>query len=323
MIARVADHCFWLGRYLERVDATARVLHVTLSLALDAELTPHQCWQPVIVVAGEREAFAHAHGAASAGDGERVQQYMTWEESNGASLVRSICAARDNARAIREVVSLELWETLNELYLWIKSPAAEEEFAESRWSFYRSIRQRAELCRGLSLSTMLHDDPLDFIWLGAMLERAGQTARIVDVHHHVVDRMPSGSEAVETSLWLSLLRSCSGFEPFMKRHQGRVTGRAVAAFLLLEPAFPRSVRYSVAEARARLEAIRPPAHHELPGARSLLRLGALDAFLAESTPDTLQPLHAQVTRIVNEMAEVCDEIGRELLGYAPPSAALS
>jgi len=125
----------------------------------------------------------------------------------------------------------------------------------------------------------------------------------------------SGSEVVETSLWLSLLRSCSGFEPFMKRHQGRVTGRAVAAFLLLERSFPRSVRYSVSEARARLEAIRPPSHHDLPGGRALLRLGALDAWLHEMTPETLDPSHDLATRIVNDVADVCAEIGRELLGY--------
>jgi uncharacterized alpha-E superfamily protein len=298
-------------------------LHVTLSLALDAELTPRQCWQPVIVVAGEREPFSQLHGEEAADDGERVQRYMTWDESNHASLVRSIAAARENARAIREVVSLEVWETINELYLWIKSPAAAEEYAESRWSFYRAIRQRAELCRGLSLSTMLHDDPLDFIWLGAMLERAAQTARIIDVQHHAATLLSPSSEVVETSLWLSLLRSCSGFEPFMKRHQGRVTGRAVAAFLLLEPSFPRSVRYSITEARARLEAIRPPSHHELPGSRSLLRLGMLDASLAEATPETLHPLHDLATRLVNDTDEVCDEIGRELLGYRAPSSAVS
>jgi uncharacterized alpha-E superfamily protein len=315
VIARVADHCFWLGRYLERVDSTARVLHVTSNLALDAELSPRQCWQPVIVVAGEREQFAGAHGEEAARDGELVQRYMTWDETNHASLVRSIVAARDNARAIREVVSLEVWETINELYLWVKSPAAAEEYAESRWSFYRGIRQRAELCRGLFQSTMLHDDPLDFIWLGAMIERTGQTARIVDVHHHAVTLLAPGSEVVETSLWLSLLRSCSGFEPFMKRHQGRVTGRAVAAFLLLEPSFPRSVRYSVGEARGRLEAIRPPSQHDLPGGRSLLRIGALDAWLGELTPETLHPLHDLATRVVNDTGDVCVEIGREMLGY--------
>ncbi|MDI1479025.1 alpha-E domain-containing protein [Polyangium sp. y55x31] len=315
MIARVADHCFWLGRYLERVDCTARVLHVTLHLSLDAELGPRQCWLPVVIVSGEREAFFAKHGEAAAGDAEIVQSYMTWDETNDVSLVRSIAAARDNARSIREVVSLEVWETLNELYLWSQSPAARDEYTTNRYAFYRTIRRAIELCRGLLQSTMLHDDPLDFLLLGLLLERAGHSARIVDVHHHALSKGETRLEVVETGVWLSILRSCSGKEPFMKRHQGRVTGPAVAAFLILEPLFPRSVQHAVAEAHMRLLSIRPAGANDLPGERSLARLRALDAWLASQTAETILPIHDLATYVVSETAGICEEIGRELLGY--------
>ncbi|TMB10598.1 MAG: alpha-E domain-containing protein, partial [Deltaproteobacteria bacterium] len=101
MISRVADHCFWFGRYLERTESTARLLQVTASLALDSELTPEQCWQPVVITAGEQERFAELCGPFAAADGDAVQRYLTLDERVPVSLRRSIAAARENARSSR------------------------------------------------------------------------------------------------------------------------------------------------------------------------------------------------------------------------------
>jgi len=318
MISRVADHCFWFGRYLERAESAARLLHVTNNLALDAELPPQQCWLPVVIVSGEREQFFAKHGEEGASDGEIVQEYLTWAADNLSSLCRSISAARENARSIREVVSLEAWQTVNELYLWIHGPDARAMYARNRYEFYRHIRQATQLVLGLLRSTMLHDTPLDFIWLGTMLERVGQTARVLDVHHHAFTTLPARHQVVETALWLSLLRACSGFEPFMKRNQGRVSGSAVAAFLILEPAFPRSIRYCVHAAFDRLGSIRPPGAQRLPGGEALARLGDLDGWLRQKSPETLEgTVHDLLTHVVDETAAVCNDIARELFGVAP------
>jgi len=315
LIARVADHCFWFGRYLERVDCTARILHVTLHLSLDTEVGPRKCWLPVITVAGEREAFTKKHGEDGASDGEIVQRYMTWEDENFVSLIASIATARDNAKSIREVISLEVWETINELYLWSREGAAAQEYEGNRYGFYRNIRRSIELCRGLLQTTMLHDDPRAFIELGVLLERAGHCARIVDVHHHALAADGPRPEVIETGIWLSILRSCSGFEPFMKRQRGRITGPLVASFLILEPAFPRSVRCAVTEAYELLRRLRPPTQSDLPGERSLARLLDLDTWLASLTPETIAPVHEVATRIVAETSGIGEEIGREFLGY--------
>lgn len=325
MISRVADHCFWLGRYLERAESIARVLSVTQTLALDAELTARQCWQPVIIVSGELEPFAVRFGPDASGDGELVQRYMTWDEQNLSSILRSLQGARENARSIREVVSLETWEVLNELYLWLSGPRAREDFARERFLFYRRVRNSVQLCLGYLRSTMLHDTPLDFIWLGVLMERVGQTSRILDVHHHAMTSMEL-HRVVQTALWLSILRACSGFEPFMKRSQGRVTRDGVAAFLILEPQFPRSVRYCVRYAYQTLAAIRPPSERSLPGGHALERLRVLDSWLAEMRPTALEAgsVHELLTHVVDETAGICNDIGRELLGYggaAAPQAA--
>lgn len=206
MISRVADHAFWLGRYVERTESTARLLATTRSLALDGELEPAACWRPVVVVAGEEQTYAarSAGDLAAWGDGDRVEAFLTTDLDVPASIVRSIAAARDNARSIREVVSLEAWESLNELYLWSRADAVVADFsvADRRFAYYRHVREATQLVLGLMRSTMLHDEPLDFIWLGVMLERVSQTARILDVQHHAYTSLPSRHEVVETGLWL-------------------------------------------------------------------------------------------------------------------------
>lgn len=320
MIARVADHCFWFGRYIERVDSMTRVLHVTLHLSLDAELSGRQCWLPVLVVSGEKQRFEALHGEDALGDGEAVQRYLALDENNLVSIVSTIASARDNARSIREVISLEVWETINELYLWSRSDVARVEYATNRYGFYRRIRHAIELCRGLLESTLLHDDPLDFIELGIMLERAGQTARIVDVHHHFLSvGTPHLEVVVETGIWLSILRSCSGWEPYMKRHRGRVNGPSVAAFLILEPAFPRSVRHAVSAAKKRLQSLCPPTIEQ--GQKTLERLDKLDQILATRDPEALGTSHDLATFVVSEAAAICTAISAELFGSPPTGAS--
>jgi uncharacterized alpha-E superfamily protein len=335
MISRVAEACFWFGRYLERAESAARVLAVTQHLALDAELPAPRCWLPVLIAFGQRPQFIERYGEAAAGDGEAVQRSMSFDEDNAASLRRSIAAARDNARSIREVISLEVWETVNELHLWMCGEEALEAYAHNRYGFYRRIRQLVQLALGLTQSTMLSDTPLDFIWLGVLLERIDQTARTLDVHHltfsvsadpsdspslgRSIPALTAGQQVVETALWLSLLRACSGFEPFMKVSQGRVTGAAVARFLLFEPRFPRSIRHCAHAAYARLCDIRPPENAALPGGATLKRLHALYQGVTDKALGGFEParLHELLTYVVDETAAICDGIGQELLGYGP------
>ncbi len=321
MISRVADHCFWFGRYVERAEATARLLSATASLALDAELPPAQVWRPIVVVSGEEEAFRSrvadgADDASSWGDGEVVQRFMVWDDANGVSLARSVVGARWNARSIREVLSLEAWETTNELHLWFASTGAAAVYANQREAFYQNVRRSTQLTLGLLRSTMLHDEPLDFIWLGVLLERVSQTARILDVHHHAFTNLTRRHEIVETALWLSLLRALSGSEAYMKRAVGRISSETVARFLISEDAFPRSIAYCVHSAYDRLCAIRPPEHHDLPGGIALERLRVLDAWVAARQKEPLagNGVHDLLTHVVDEVAAIGQTLGKELLG---------
>ena len=320
LISRVADCCFWFGRYLERSESTARELQASAHLALDGELTQRQCWYPVIVVAGEEAAVRARFGDGVFEDGEQVQSYLVWDEKCPVSLLRSIGAARENARSIRDVLSEDAWEAINELHLWLTHSAGQVEWQMQRDGFYRRVRQGTQLCLGLLRSTMLHDTVLDFMWLGVLLERVGQTARLLDVHHHAFATATPGQQhqVVETAVWMALLRACSGIEPFMKAHSGRVTGEAVARFLIGEARFPRSISYCVHSAYERLQSIVPDAC-KAPGEQALLRLRVLDEWVAglsaQSAPTA--PLHTLLTHVVDETTAICGTIGSELLGYGP------
>jgi uncharacterized alpha-E superfamily protein len=219
------------------------------------------------------------------------------------------------------VLSLEAWEAVNELHLWSGDKAAHKQFAAHRDQFYQQVRRATQLTLGLLRSTMLHDEPLDFVWLGVLLERVSQTARILDVHHHAFTTIAFAGgephEIIETALWLSLLRALSGSEAYVKRSAGRISSEGVARFLIAETQFPRSIAYCVHSAYDRLCNIRPPSEHDLPGGASLERLRVLDAWVTARSAEPLAggaALHDLLTHVVDEVHAICGTLGHELLG---------
>ena len=321
MISRVADHCFWVGRYIERAESTARLLQVTRALAFDAELPPLQCWRPVMIVSGQYPAFVGELGAEAAGHGDVVQRYMTWATENPASIRNSIRAAREGARSIREVLGHEIWQATNELYLWFAGEEAAASYVHDRDEVYRNVRRSTQLCLGLVRSTMLHDAPMDFLWLGVQLERIGQTARTLDMHHHIQGAAEGQQPLLQTALWLSLLRACSGFEAFIRREQGRVSREAAVSFLLYEARFPRSLRYCVRSALAlarRLDA----AGGKGAVTEARVRLEALDRWLDKQEQNDIPlSVHGLLTHVVDEASVACQELQRGVEGATAVAAA--
>ena len=320
MISRVADHCFWFGRYLDRAESTARLLQATRTLVFDADMPVTQCWQPLVIVSGEEEPFVKRYGREALGNGEVVQEYMTWNEENLVSLASSVQAARHCGRTIRDVLSLDAWEEVNELYLWLGRESTRELYAEHREEFYRSVRRSTQLILGLVRSTMLHEEPMRFLWLGAMLERVGQTARILDMHHHTMER-EAAHEIVGVALWMSLLKACSASEGFVKKNQGRVTAERMVEFVLFEPAFPRSLLYCLSTSADLVRRIWNP--EESVGRASTARLSALLGWLEAQIDDfDLAHTHTVITRVVDDTARVCAHIAQEIQGppAAPPGA---
>jgi len=323
MISRVAESCFWLNRYMERVETLARILDVNLAFVLDVSLPLADRWRPLLIVSGEEPRFAELFGAEAANDAEAVQRYLTWNEESACSIYSSLRYARENARTIRETISLEMWETINHLWLWLSGRLGGKLYDKDRHEFYLRLRDQSLLFHGICHNTVLHEEPFDFMRLGTALERAGQTARILDVKYHAFGPTGRGPEtSAETAQWLAILRSCSAIEPFFKRTGNVLSGSAIAAFLMLDERFPRSVLHNLARAENFLRRIRPLDRPQV-GARSAALLEALLMNVQSLTVDklvgTTGGIHTALTEIIGRTAGVCDLIHEEL--FDPPLPA--
>ena len=238
MISRVAEHCYWMARYLERAENTARILEVNHTLLLDFQVPLEQQWRPLLIISGIHD-YDHEPTAAN------VQDHMTWDEENPFSIVSSLRWARENGRIIREVISAETWERLNYYHLWMHSPTARMAYDTNRSEFYGQIRRINQLIHGVADATMSHGEAWEFFRLGRYLERTSQTARILDVKYHMLlASVDDVGSPVDHAHWVAILMSCSGYEPFTKRVMpGNVDiGVAVAEFLVHDELFPRSIR---------------------------------------------------------------------------------
>lgn len=324
MISRVAESLYWLQRYVERAASTARLLQVTGATLADAP--GRAIWTPVLIVAGEQPRFLERFERADQEDAERVQHYLTWDASCAASIFCSIRSARENARTTRETISREVFQTLNEAWIWIQSKDAQRLYDRDREGFYARIRSLGHEVRGCALATMLRDEPLAFMELGLALERADQTARALDVKHHALgDEHPTAPETnAETVAWLTTLLSCTAYEGYFKRHRGSVRGGRVAEFLLLDQLFPRSVRVCVADALRGVDALRAP---EIPLShlKSGARLQALSTHLEEHGIDALmrRGIHEELTRVVDDLAAVGADLYADFFDPVVDSAAVA
>lgn len=316
MISRVADSCFWLFRYIERAESCARLAAVNRIIVMDAEHERAERWKPVIVVLGEQARFEELIGEDRYHDDDDAEEYLTWNQESPVSIRSSLYWARENARQIREVISREMWETLNTSWQWLTSKAAQREYRSDRSQFYRRIRSLCAEFGGISDSTMLHEEPLDFMLLGMVLERANQTARLMDVKHH---RLGGGDrETLETPWqsvqWVSQLKLCAAEESFLKRYRAAPTGRRVVEFLLRDPRFPRSVMHCFERAEHLLRSI----ERATARAASTNSLKALQDILEHlrlaKIADVLHAgLHEELTRVVETVALVGDHLQHDFL----------
>jgi uncharacterized alpha-E superfamily protein len=318
MISRVAEHCFWMSRYLERAENTARVLEVNQTLLLDFDVPLEQQWKPLLIISG-------IHDMPGEPDAEIVQNYLTWETANPSSIASSLASARENARIIREVISADMWERLNYYYLWMHSPTAGNLYQRNRSEFYNQIKRINQLIHGISEGTMSHGEAWEFFKLGRYLERACQTARILDVKYHILLPTPDHiGTPVDNAHWVAILTSCSGYEPYHKQRLGADPGVAVADFLIFDPIFPRSVRHCLRTCQTAAHAIsgralsQPTneAERSLQGLVGWLQLVHIDDFIRAG-------LHEALTSVINRIHEIGDTIRRTYFDIGPQVPAVA
>lgn len=250
MLSRVADSLYWMSRYLERAEHTARLLDVQLNLML--EQSPEasgERWPHLLRSLNVKTAM----DAATVHD---IPRALALDAANPASIVACIIAARDNARQVREQISSEMWEQLNELYLDVLRARTDDRWQTQPHQFFRTIKQGSHLFQGITDSTMNHGEGWHFIQLSRYLERMSATAILVDTHFTAFPGEAQREIIAEKYLeWRGLLQSCSAFEAYCKVYTADLRPDRIAEFLLLNANFPRSVRFAAETAQSCLSAI--------------------------------------------------------------------
>lgn len=258
MLSRVANSLYWMSRYIERADNTARLVDVNLQLLLDIRRLDDQTlaglWMPIVQSTGDDELFRQLHTHAT---GEDVTEFLVFETANANSIVSSINQARENARMVRDQLTVEFWEELNRLYLFVHSPAARRLWHNGPHEFFLEVKNSSLLLNGLANATVVRNEGWNFMQAGCFLERADKTSRILDVRHTSVPaRGQPGTVSQEDALgWSAVLRSCSAWDAYKALHGAEVQPAHVAEFLLLSDNFPRSVRFCVRALDAALRRI--------------------------------------------------------------------
>ena len=250
MLSRVANSLYWMSRYIERAENIARIVDVNLQLLLDLRnlneerLAKH--WLPIVMTTGDEKQFFALHKKASA---QNVTEFLVFQMDNPNSIVSSICMARENARMARDQISIELWEELNRLYLFVRSPAARQVWKESPSEFFQQIKASSLHLIGLSFATLIHNEGWRFAQAGKFIERADKTSRILDLRYETLPEkgLPESVSETDALEWSAILRSCSAWDAYKSLHGAEVNPRLVAEFLLLNEDFPRSVLFCVDE----------------------------------------------------------------------------
>jgi len=251
MLSRVADGLYWMSRYLERAEHTARLIDVDLQLRLDQSpeagsgrwLRLLKACQAPMPEDGRMEALTLTHT-------------LTLDKNNPSSIISCVAAARENLRQVREQCSSEMWEQLNRLYLQVNSTTSHDAWLLHSYSFFRAVQEGAHLFQGVTDATMSHGEGWHYIQLGRYVERTDAVARLIGSHLSRLPQSPDQTvEGEEYFEWVGLLKSCAAFEAYCKTYTAELRPLRVAEFLLLNPEFPHSVRFSVDMVHAALGAI--------------------------------------------------------------------
>ena len=326
MLSRVADSLYWIHRYIERAENVARFVEVSEALALDCPPGSAEPWLPLIEASGERELFDKLQPGVSPHD---VVEFLVRNPENPSSVVNCIAIARENARQIRDVITTEMWEQLNGTYWNLQEP---EFWQQPPQEQLREVRRSCQLFYGITDATLSRDLSWQFSRLGRLLERADKTTRILDVKYFLLLPIHERVGGVLDELqWIALLRSAGAYQMFRQSQQQVIEPEAVAAFLLLDPHFPRSVRYCLERISETLRIIRgtalpgPPDELEcltgLTLARwSFTRIEELVAHGLHESIDQLQQDFNRMHRLIEKRYFIAAS-GGESQGEADPTCA--
>jgi uncharacterized alpha-E superfamily protein len=317
MLSRTADHLFWMARYMERAENTARMLDVNYQTSLlpQSSDVAEQGWRGLLSICELTPPFEAKYGKGV--QARDVMDFMVRDESNPSSIARCLHVARENARAVRGTLTTEVWETQNQTWLEFGRQLRDGAFEADPSELFEWVKFRSHLSRGVTVGTMLHDESLNFIRIGTFLERADNTARLLDVKFGELTAASAheGADAAdpqETDFyhWSALLRSVSGFMIYRKVYRNLIRSDRVAELLILRPDMPRSLMACMNEVVSNLELVANDQSGE-----TLRRAGRLRADLQYGRIDEIlqSGLHAFLEQFLDRVNDLGAGIGRDFL----------
>jgi len=319
MLSRTADHLFWMARYMERAENTARMLDVNYQMSLlpQSAEEAEQGWRSLLGISELTDSFSQRYGKV---DARNVIDFMVSDAANASSIVSCVRAARENARAVRGALTTEVWETQNQTWLEFNRMLAGNDLQRDPSALFEWVKFRSHLSRGVTLGTMLQDEALYFLRIGTFLERADNTARLLDVKFQSLagDYFGAGAtqnqaretQEVDFYHWSAVLRSVSGFEVYRKVYRNVIRPDKVAELLILRPDMPRSLAACTNEVVVNLTLVANAQSSETlrraGRLRSDLQYGRIDEILATG-------LHAYLTQFLDRVGDLGVGISRDFL----------
>jgi len=259
MLSRVAENLYWMARYLERAENTARLISVNANLLLDLPKNVQPGWEPLIEITESAVLFNKHYQEM---DERSVVKFLIADTDNPGSILSSLVFARENVRTVRDFMPRETWEQVNAVYLHAKGNLASGLGRRGRFAYLRDIIHGVQQITGLLAGSMTHDEGYDFLRMGRNLERADMTIRIIDVSSAKLLPNTSGElTPFENIKWMGVLKSLSGYQMYRRAMQVRVRRPDVLKFLFKERLFPRAFYHSLCEVESCLRAL---PRYELP-----------------------------------------------------------
>jgi uncharacterized alpha-E superfamily protein len=307
LLGRTANGLYWMNRYIERTENMARLLDAGLRMALTRTASASEEWNSVLLSAGAREAFLRRHGEATA---ETVSDFILRDPTNESSVMSSIGIARTNARMVRTALTRETWESINEGWMAMKRMLAGPVDQRDLPSILDGIKRETALVRGSFYGTMLRNEIFDFSQLGTFVERADNTARILDVKYYVL--LPSISwvgSSLDNHQWESILRSVAAHRSYRWVYEADYRPASIADYLILNSRMPRSLAFCYRFIAEHLEflagayGVRHTCHATAEQTVEKLRVGSIKQIFDDGLHEFLVEFIRDNNRLGNEIAQ--------------------
>jgi len=312
MISRTAENSFWISRNIERVLMLANSLEVAYGVELETYGDTEEVWYPLVVVLGGEREFKNKYGYSSKSNTRKIQKFLVWDKENQSSIYSSLASARENARIIRDLISADMWEEINETWLWINAAETHRFSTTNLGDFCKKIIKFCFLWIGFYHNFILRNDTYNFMKMGLLIERADFTLRLGDVHYHRKIKLDESINETmnESQYWQQMLLSTMSKDAFMRKSELDVTRVDIAEFLLKGDDYPRTIAFCLNDALSILKKMSHPSTGIGMKSRAKLE-GILEYLDKSSVTSLLEKNHDFITYFIDELGELSMLISKE------------